>query len=327
MRRRTFIAGLGSAAAWPVVARGQQRSGLPVIGFLGPGLPEEWRPVITAFRQGLLESGLAEGENVAIEYRWAENKYDRLPTLASDLVRRKIAVIAAIGNTPAAVAAKAASGSTPVIFAVGADPVRYGLVESLNRPGAKATGVIFLTSLLVEKQFELLHEMLPRAEAYAVLVNPTNSYAEEESRDLRRVAFALGRKIMVLDAGTDSEIEAAYLAMTDKGVIALQIPGDAFFYTRREKIVALGRQHAIPTIYAQREFVEIGGLMSYGASLGEAARIAGGYVAKVLRGEKPENLPVQQSTKVELALNLKAAKVLGLEIPARILARADEVIE
>jgi putative tryptophan/tyrosine transport system substrate-binding protein len=292
MRRREFIAGLGGAVAWPVVAQAQQ-SAVPVIGFLGAGQPAEWAAVLAAFRQGLKEVGFVEGQNVEIEYRWAENQYDRLPALAADLVRRHVAVIATPGATPAAMAAKAATTLIPIVFAVGADPVKFGLVASLNRPGGNATGVSFLTGELIAKRLELLHGLLPKVEAIAVLVNPSNPTAESITRE----------------------------------VGALHIPGDNFFYTRRDKLVALAALHGMPAIYAQREFVDIGGLMSYGAGIGEANRLAGGYVGRILKGDKPANLPVQQSTKFELVINLRTAKALGLTIPETLLATADEVIQ
>jgi putative ABC transport system substrate-binding protein len=326
MRRREFIAGLGSAAAWPLAARAQQPAP-PVIGFLGAGSLAAWTPLLTAFRRGLMQAGFVEGQNVAIEYRWAENQYDRLTVLATDLVRRRVAVIAAIGNTPAAIAAKAATTTIPIVFAVGADPVQYGLVASLNRPGANVTGVSFLTSLLVEKQFELLRELLPNAQVIAVLVNPTNPYAEEETRDVQYAARALGHKIVVLKAGTEGEIDAAFAMMVQHRVGALHVPGDAFLWTQRDKLTALVERHAMPAIYAQREFVDIGGLMSYGSSVPDASRLAGGYVSRILKGEKPADLPVQQAVKVELVINMRTAKALGLTVPLTLLGRADEVIE
>jgi len=327
MRRRDFITLLGgAAAAWPLAVRAQ-KSPMPVIGFLGSGLPAEWTIILAAFREGLRRAGFADGQNVDIEFRWAENRYERLPTLATDLVRRQVAVIAAIGNSAAALAAKAATATIPVVFASGVDPVAYGLVASLHRPGGNVTGVSFLTSLLVPKQFELLHEIAPKAPLIAVLENPTNPYSGADIREVQDAAHALGRSVHVLNASTEGEIDAAFVAVVQQQAGALQIPGDAFFWTRRERIVALAARHAVPTIYAQREFVEVGGLMSYGADAADWSRLSGGYVARILKGEAPADLPVQQSTKVELVINLKAAKALGLTVPLPLLARADEVIE
>jgi putative tryptophan/tyrosine transport system substrate-binding protein len=323
MRRREFIAGLGSTAAWQIAARAQ--NAIPVIGFLGAGFPAEWN--LEPFRQGLAQAGFLEGQNVGIEYRWAENRYDRLPALAAELVRRQPAVIAVFSSTPAAIAAKTATTTIPIVFTVGADPVEFRLVASLNRPGGNATGVSFLTSLLAAKQFELLHQLLPAAQAVAVLVNPTNPYAEAEARDVRQAASELGREVDILNVSTDQEIDAAFISIAQKGIRALHIPGDAFLYTRREQVVELAARHAILAIYAQREFADAGGLMSYGSDLDDASRLAAGYVARILKGEAPAELPVQLSTKVELVLNMKAAKALGVVFPLNLLGRADEVIE
>jgi putative tryptophan/tyrosine transport system substrate-binding protein len=326
MRRREFITLIGGAAVWPLAARAQQRA-VPVIGFLGSGLPAEWTLVLAAFRQGLRQAGFVDGQNVAIEYRWAENHYDRLPVLAADLAGRQVAVVAAIGNAAAALAAKAATTTIPVVFATGIDPVAYGLVASLNRPGGNVTGIAFLTVLLVPKQFELVHELTPNAPLIAVLENPSNPYSEAEIRSVQDAARVIGQEIHVLYASTEAEIDTAFATLAQQQVAALQIPGDAFFYTRRKQIVALAARHAVPTIYAQREFVDADGLMSYGASLADAFRLAGDYVGRVLKGEAPANLPVQQSTKTELVINLKTAKTLGLTVPLSLLLRADEVIE
>jgi putative tryptophan/tyrosine transport system substrate-binding protein len=262
-----------------------------------------------------------------IEYRWAENRYDRLPALAAELVRRQPAVIAAMGNTRAAIAAKAATTTIPVVFTVGVDPVEYRLVASLNRPGGNATGVSFLTSLLVAKQFELLHQLLPATQAVAVLVNPTNPYAEAETRDVRQAASVLGREVDILNVSTDREIDAAFISIAQKGMRALHVPGDAFLYARREQVVELAARHTILAIYSQREFADAGGLMSYGSDFADADRLAAGYVARILKGEAPAELPVQQSTKVDLVLNMKAAKALGVVFPLNVLALANEVIE
>ena len=325
MRRREFIAGLGSAAAWPVVALGQQPA-VPVIGVLHSGSFGTSRDTMAAFHRGLSETGFVEGRNVAIEYRSADNKYDTLPALATDLVRRQVTVIATFGTTLSAIAAKAVTTTIPIVFSIGADPVNFGLVASLNRPGGNATGVTFLTSLLAAKQFELLRELLPTAPAIAILVNPTNPYTVSGT-DAQRVARTLAQKVYVLNASTEGEIDAAFATLVRQRAGGLYVPGDALFYARREQIIALAARHAIPTIYAQRDFVDIGGLMSYGASVADANRLVGGYVGRILKGEKPADLPVQQVTKIELAINLKTAKALGLTIPETLLATADEVIQ
>jgi putative ABC transport system substrate-binding protein len=326
MKRRDFITGLGGAAAWVTVARGQQAA-LPVVGFLGVGFSAEWRPLVTAFLQGLKEGGFVEGRDVELDYRWAENRYERLPELAGDLVRRQVQVIFAGGSTAAALAAKAATSSIPVIFTAGADPVKYGLVASLNHPGSNVTGVSFLTSQLAAKQLEALHLLLPNLSSIGVIVNPANPYAEADARNLQDTAHSYSQNAIVVNVGAEPDLESAFATFVQKGVGALHIPGDAFYWNRREKIVALAARNALPTIYAQREFVEIGGLMSYGSDVVRTNRIAGNYVARILKGEKPADLPVQQVTKVEFIINLKTAKALGLTIPLALLGRADEVIE
>jgi putative ABC transport system substrate-binding protein len=275
---------------------------MPVIGFLGAGSASEWALLLTAFRQGLKGAGFVEGQSVLIEYRWAENSYDRLPSLAADLVRQQPSVIFAANSTPAAVAAKAATATIPIVFTMGADPVKYALVASLNRPASNATGVIFLTSELAAKQFELVHELLPNAPVVGVLVNPDNTYAEADIETVQEASRRLSRKVFISKINNQLDLDVAFATLIQQRVGALQIPGDAFFYTRRDRIVALASRHALPTIYAQREFVDIGGLMSYGASLGAANRIAGGYVGRIIKGEKPADLPVQQSTTVELII-------------------------
>jgi putative tryptophan/tyrosine transport system substrate-binding protein len=325
MKRREFIAGVG-AAVWPAAARGQQPT-LPVIGYLSPGSSTTMANVTAAFLEGIKDGGYIEGRNVAIEYRWAENRYERLPALAADLVRQQVAVIAAFPNTAAALAAKAATATIPVVFAVGADPVTYGLVLSFNRPGGNITGVSFLTTLLVPKQFQMLHELVPKAPLVAVLENPTNVYSGPDIRNVEDAARALGQNVYVLNASTEGEIDAAFTALVQRQAGALQIPGDSFFWTRREQIVGLAARHAVPTIYAQREFVDIGGLMSYGTDATDGSRLVGRFVARILKGEKPADLPVQQVTKVELVINMKTAKALGLTVPLPLLALADEVIE
>jgi ABC-type uncharacterized transport system substrate-binding protein len=326
MRRRDFIAGL-SVAAWPIAARAQQRPAIPVVGFLAAGLPAEWTPMIAAFRQGLSDAGYVEGKNVDVEYRWAENQYDRLPALAAELVHRQVAAIIAVSSTPAALAAKAATTTIPVVFTAGADPVQYGLVGSFNRPGGNVTGVSFFTSQLAAKQFETIHGLVPNVSTIGVLVNPDNPYFGIDIRDIQEAARVLSRKVVVSHVNAERELDMAFRSFVEQGAGALHVPGDAFYWTRRTKIVELAALHALPAVYAQREFVDAGGLMSYGADAVGANRIAAGYVGRILSGEKPGELPVQQLTRIEMVLNMKAARILGLEVPAAILLRADEVIE
>lgn len=326
MRRREFIAGLGGTAAWTVVARAQ-RAAMPVIGYLGAGTPYGWRHGVTAFHQGLGDAGFVEGQNVELAYRWAEDRYERLPALADELVRRQVAVIFAGQSTPAALAAKGATATIPIVFTVGVDPVKFGLVASFDHPGGNTTGVNFLTSELVGKQFEIIRELVPNSSTIGLLVNPDNPFAEANTRDVREAARAGGRKLIVVGANSEQALDAAFEALVRQEAAAVQVPGDGFYYTRRDKLVALSARHRLPAIYAQREFVDDGGLMNYGANIQAANRIAGTYVGRILRGEKPADLPVQQSTRIELIINMKAAKALKIEIPATIEVRADEVIE
>jgi ABC-type uncharacterized transport system substrate-binding protein len=326
MNRRKFITLLGGASLWPLVARAQQ-TGIPTIGYLNSLSPELFVARLEAFRKGLAEMGFVEGRNIAIEYRWAENRLDQLPTLAADLVSRQVAVIAALGGDAPALAAKTASSTTPIVFAVTADPVELGLVASLNRPGGNITGVNFLLSSLVAKLFEVLHETVPAGAAIGFLVNPTIPNAEPDIRELRNVAEALGHKLLLAKASTEGEIEAAFADLVQAHVGGLLVGNDVYFYSRREQIVRLAAGHAIPTVYNVREFAAAGGLMSYGTSVDDAQRQAGVYVGRILRGVKPADLPVQQAVKVELVINLKTGKALGLTIPTSLLLRADEVIE
>jgi putative ABC transport system substrate-binding protein len=327
MKRREFITLLGGAAvAWPVVARAQQPA-MPVVGFLGTGSPESDAFRAAAVRQGLMEAGYVEGRNVAFEYRWAEDRYERLPALAAELVRREVAVIVAIGGNTSAVAAKPATATIPIIFAVGGDPIKMGLVASLNRPGGNITGVAFLVATLVAKQFEVLHEAVPKTALIGYLINPTVANNETGTKDVLAAAQSVDQKLLVVKARTESELEAAFVTLVQQRVGALVVGGDPFFLTRRAQIVELAARHKVPAIYPLKEYAMAGGLMSYGTSITEAHRIAGLYAAQILKGEKPADLPVQQSTKIELIVNLNAAKALGLDVPQTLLGRADEVIE
>jgi putative ABC transport system substrate-binding protein len=325
IRRREFIALLGSAAAWPLAAPAQQPS-MPVVGFLNVAWPDLYRPMTAAFRQGLEESGYVDGQNVTIEYRWAEGRSDRLPAMAADLVRRHVAVIAAT-STPAALAAKAATATIPIIFEMGSDPVRLGLVASLNRPGGNVTGVSFISSELAPKQLGLLRELAPGSARIAVLADSTFPGTELFVSEFRAAASALGQQIEVLYVSSDREIETAFKILVEHGAGALLGGTGPFLLSQRERIVALAARHRIPAIYILRDYVVAGGLMSYGASVTDAYRQAGIYAGRILKGEKPGDLPVMLPTKFELAINVKTAKALGLEIPDKLLALADEVIE
>ena len=330
MRRREVITLLGGAAAWsllrPLAAHAQQGA-MPVVGFLGSGSPQSDAFRLAAVRQGLTEEGYVEGRNVAFEYRWAEDQYERLPELAAELVRRKVAVMISIGGVNSAVAAKSSTATIPIIFAAGGDPIKLGLVASLNHPGGNVTGASFLTEMLGAKQFEVLHEAVPKTALIGLLVNPTLAIAEAETKSALAAAGSLGQKLVIVQAHTDSEVDAAFVTLVQQRAGALMVLGDAFFLSRRNKLVELAARQAIPTIYNLREYTTAGGLMSYGTSITDAHRIAGLYAGRILKGEKPADLPVQQSTKVELVINLKTAKALGVTIPLPLLGRADEVIE
>jgi putative ABC transport system substrate-binding protein len=328
MRRREFIRLLGgTAAAWPLAARAQQPA-LPVIGFLHPSSPEPSADRPRAFRQGLKEAGFVEGENVAIEYRWADNQTDRLPALAAELVQRRVAVIAALGGNNSALAAKAATTTVPIVFDVGEDPVRLGLVTSLARPGGNLTGINFLTVELAAKRLEILHELVPGAIRIAVLVDPVNAVTTESTlRDVEAAARAMRLQIQVLNASTSREIEATFASFVGERPDALFVGISPFFIIRRVQLAQLAARYGVPAIYQDRLHAEVGGLISYGASLTDTYRQVGIYIGRLLKGAKPADLPVVQSSKFELVINHPTARMLGLDVPATLLARADEVIE
>ena len=325
MRRRDFIAGLGGAAAWPLVARAQQPA-IPVIGLLNAASSEAYGRELAAFRQGLNEGGYVEGRNVAIEYRSADGQYERLPAFAADFVRRQVTVIASIGGIASALAARDATSTIPIVFEVGADPVETGLIPSLSRPGGNVTGVTNLNVELGPKKLELLHELIPTATIIGLLLNSANPSSEIASKDMRAAARSLGVELDVRRASTEREIDGIFASLIQSRVGGLVIGPDPFFTGRIEQLVALTVRHAIPAIY-NREFATAGGLIGYGGSLTDAYRMAGVYTGRVLAGAKPADLPVQQSSKVELVINLKMAKTLGITFPIAILVRADEVIE
>ena len=327
MKRRTFIRLLGGAAgAWPLAARAQQQT-MPVIGFLNSASPATYSHLLDAFRQGLKDSGFSEGENVAIEYRWAENEFDQLPSLARELVRRQVAVIAATGGIHSALAAKAATSTIPIVFNIGDDPVRLGLVASLARPGGNVTGVNNFIYELVAKRLTLLRELVPSAIRVAVLVNPGNAQTETTLRDVEAAARQAGLQIQVAKASTAREIDAAFAALARDRVDALFVPPDPLFISRRIQIVQLAARHVVPATYPVRDFAEAGGLMSYGTNTADAWRQTGVYTGRILKGAKPAELPVLQPTKFELIINAQTARMLDLTVPPSVFATADEVIE
>jgi putative tryptophan/tyrosine transport system substrate-binding protein len=326
IKRREFITLLGGAAAWPVAAHAQQPT-LPVIGLLSPRSPAVDLALISAIRQGLSDTGFAEGLNVVLDYRWADGEYDRLTTLASELVHRQVAVIVALGGEASALAAKTATASIPIVFLVGSDPVRSGLVSRLDRPGGNMTGVNSFIFDLEPKRLGLMRELRPNATTIAVLVNPNSPNAEMQVNDIQIAARLVGQQVDILNASTIHEIDAAFARLAQTRVDALMVAADPIFFNRASQLVVLATRHAIPALYSRREFVAAGGLMSYGTNADEGYRTAGVYAGRILKGEKPGDLPIQLPTKFELVINLSTARALDINLPATLLARADEVIE
>ena len=325
MKRREFITLIvGAVAQWSRAARAQA---LPVIGFVSSRSSADSRYAVSAFRKGLTESGYTEGQNLKIEFRWAEGKYGRLPALVNDLIAQGINVLVAVGGEPSAFAAKAATSTVPIVFTTGGDPVKAGLVTSLNRPGGNATGISLLTTAPETKRLGLLHEIVPKATLIGVLINPNYAEAENQTREVQDAAHSIGQRIRISKAGTDEELESAFAAFIEQRIEALLVCSDPFFDTRRDRIIAFAAQSRIPAIYQFREYAVAGGLMSYGISLTEGYRQVGIYAGQILKGTKPAELPIQQSIKFEFVINAKTAKALGLEVPPTVLARADEVIE
>jgi putative ABC transport system substrate-binding protein len=327
MRRREFVSLLGAATAWPLAAYGQQAAKLPILGFVGSDSPDSYAILLRAFRVGLKATGFTDGQNVAIEYRWAEGHNDKLPALTADLVARQVAVIVA-PTTPSVLAAKAATKTIPIVFFTAGDPVDLGLVTSLSRPDSNLTGATTLTLEVGPKWLQLMHEMVPNATSLALLINPTSpNLAQTQSRDLQAAARSRGLQLHVLRASTEQEFDTVFASVSQLGAGGLVISSDSFFFSRSDQLAALAVRHAVPTIFGFREFVAAGGLMSYGGSLTESFRWVGVYAGRILKGEKLASLPVQQSTRIELFINLKTAQALGLEVPPTLLTRADDVIE
>jgi putative tryptophan/tyrosine transport system substrate-binding protein len=326
MKRRDFFTLVVGAVSWPLAAHAQQ-SAMPVVGFLNGQSPGPFAPMLAAFSKGLSEAGYIESQNVTIEYRWAEGRPDRLPALAADLVRRQVAVIAATGGQNPAIAAKNATSTIPIVFTTNDDPRKYGLVANLNRPGGNVTGVSWFSAELGPKRLALLHDLVPDAKTVALLLNPNNAETARQPAELDQAARSLGLHMVVLNATTPSDIDTAFATIVQSSIGALVVAGDSFLQNRREQIVALAVRHAVPAMYVNRQMAGPGGLISYGNSLADAYRRAGNYTARILKGEKPSDLPVYQATKFELVINLKTAKALGLTVPDKLLVAADEVIE
>jgi putative tryptophan/tyrosine transport system substrate-binding protein len=327
MRRREFITLLGGAAtAWPLAARAQQPA-MPVIGFLSSRSADDSASVVAAFREGLAEIGYVDGRNAAIEFRWAQGQFDRLPALAAELVRRPVIVLAAVGGHQTPHAAEAATKAIPIVFGIGEDPVKEGLVPNLNRPGANVTGATFFTALLGAKRLGLLRDLVPKAEVVGLLVNQNTSQGQGQIRDVQQAAHDLGQRLVILNGGSDKDIDAAFASLARQEVAALLVGADPFFDPRRDRLIELVAQHRVPAIYQFRDYALAGGLMSYGASITDLYRQVGVYVGRVLKGEKPADLPVMLPTKFELVINLKTAKALGIKISDNLLTLADEVIE
>jgi ABC-type uncharacterized transport system substrate-binding protein len=324
--RREFITLVGgTVTTWPLAARGQQPA-MPVVGYLSSLAQEVSVSFDAAFRRGLSEMGYVEGRNVAIEYRWVTDRYDPLPTMAADLVQRQVAMICAFGP-PAVLAAKAATATIPIVFVTGADPIKFGFVASFNHPGGNITGIWIVSTVLAEKRLQLMHELVPKAELIALLVNPTSPVAEPQTRDAQAAAHSLGLKLRVLSAVSENDFDQVFSALVQQRADALFVSADPLFYSRRERLVALAARHAIPTLYEIREYVEVGGLMSYGTVFRDGYYKGGIYAGRILKRVKPADLPVEQVNKLELVINLKTAKALGLEVPDKLLAITDEVIE
>ena len=324
--RRKFLATLGGAAAWPLAARAQQPA-TPVVGFLSSRSAEDSARSVAAFRQALATAGYVEGRNVTIEFRWAEGQYDRLPALAAELVGRRVDVLVAVGGNQAPRAAKAATSTIPIVFGTGEDPVKESLVPSINRPGANMTGATFFTALLEAKRLGLLRELVPKAEVIALLIKQNSSFSQGQAKDVQEAGRDLGQRVVVLNGGSDADIDAAFASFAQHQAGALLVGADPFFNVRRDRLIALAARHAVPAIYQFRDYPLAGGLMSYGASISDLYQQVGVYVGRILKGDKPADLPVMLPTKFELVINLKTAKALGLTVPDKLLALADEVIE
>ena len=326
MRRREFISFLGSTAVWPLAARAQQAA-MPKVGFLSPRSPDESAHLVAAFRRGLAETGAIEDQNVAVEYRWALGEYDRLPLLAAELVGRPVAVLVSVGGEPAALAAKAATATIPIVAVFTDDPVERGLVASLNRPGGNVTGISGLNGTLEAKRLGLLHELVPQATTLGFLLNPTFPAAARQSREMQEAARAIGVQLQIFSAGTDPEIDLAFETIARQHIPGLVVAADTLYVTHRDRLVALAKRHAVPAMYSLREFTDSGGLMSYGIDLRDLYRSVGVYAGRILKGTKPADLPVMQPTKFELVINLNTSKLLGLNLSSGLLSIADEVIE